>query len=231
VTGLQPNALFELRCFTDLLTEADRKAFLIRIHALTTDGLETSSTPDVFAISLTSLLGAPISLYCAMHLELESNLIICEFEREKDILNPTNPPGNGLPDRPVSIIDHEVPESMRLLSTTSKSNPLHTLQVARSSSRKLALMDLFQIQSEIQTQLSTSTELSVLLDVIVGLVHDLTGFHRVMVYRFDEAAAGISFPFSVELANNTNLHLLGLKRFFLYLYILFHYRCNTDVLH
>jgi len=40
-----------------------------------------------------------------------------------------------------------------------------------------------------------STALAELLDIVVGLVHDLTGFHRVMVYRFDETAAGICFPF------------------------------------
>jgi light-regulated signal transduction histidine kinase (bacteriophytochrome) len=54
-------------------------------------------------------------------------------------------------------------------------------------------MDLFQIQSEIQTQLSKATDLKVLLDIMVGLVYDLTGFHRVMVYRFDEIAAGIYY--------------------------------------
>lgn len=51
-------------------------------------------------------------------------------------------------------------------------------------------MDLFQILSEIQIQLETTTELSELLDKIVGLVYELTGFHRVMVYQFDENAAG-----------------------------------------
>jgi light-regulated signal transduction histidine kinase (bacteriophytochrome) len=55
VTGLKPDALFELRSFTDLLTLKVRKEFLIRVHALPADGLKSSgSNPDVFAISLTS---------------------------------------------------------------------------------------------------------------------------------------------------------------------------------
>jgi light-regulated signal transduction histidine kinase (bacteriophytochrome) len=192
VTGLKPDALFELRCFTDLLTLKVRKEFLIRVHALPADGLKSSgSNPDVFAISLTSLKGAPISLYCAMHLEPESHLIICEFELEKDIIKSTSRPDNSVPHEPIRILDHQATEPERLLSTTRKSKPLHTLEVARASSRPLVLLDLFQIQFEIQTQLSTLPNLSALLDVVVGLVHDLTGFHRVMVYRFDEAAAGI----------------------------------------
>jgi hypothetical protein len=70
VTGLEANALFELRCFTDLWTERDRNEFVIRANALPADWLKSSgSTPDVFAVSLTSLHLIPITLYCAMHLE------------------------------------------------------------------------------------------------------------------------------------------------------------------
>jgi hypothetical protein len=72
-------------------------------------------------------------------------------------------------------------------------------------------MDLFQNQSEIQTQLSKATGLKVLLDIMVGLVYDLTDFYRVMVYRFDETAAGIYFFSLVEQQTVMLLHMPRFK--------------------
>ena len=51
-------------------------------------------------------------------------------------------------------------------------------------------MQLFQVLCELQAQMALTTTISELLDVIVGLVYELTSFHRVMVYQFDETAAG-----------------------------------------
>jgi hypothetical protein len=189
VISLEPEALFELRCLTDILTQADRKEFVTRARALYTN--TARSSPDVFTISLTSLLGAPIPLFCALHRSIESDLIICEFESAQRVIHPKQPQDGGIPSQPIHVIDSQATDAERLLSTTRRSNPLHALEIARSSSRQFTLMDLFQILSEVQDQLSASTELSNLFDVIVSLVQDLTGFHRVMVYRFDETAAGM----------------------------------------
>lgn len=187
MVGVGPEDLFELRCFTDILTHRDTKEFILRCHSL----LPSSSTrhPDVFQVSLASLSGTPVPLFCALHIGKESDLIICEFELEQDVFNPTSPPC-FLPDKTVQVIQHQATLAERLLSMTIRSQPLHALQIARQSSRPLASMDLFQILSEIQTQLGSTTELPELLDKIVGLVYELTGFHRVMVYQFDENAAG-----------------------------------------
>lgn len=126
-----------------------------------------------------------------MHLSEESNLIVCEFELEKDLLDPTGLLNQRLPDEPSQVMEHQATEAERSMSTTIRSKPLHALQMVLQGSRPLAAMDLFQIIAEIQAQLGTATELTVLLDQIVGLVYELTGFHRVMVYKFDETAAGM----------------------------------------
>lgn len=39
-------------------------------------------------------------------------------------------------------------------------------------------------------QLSSTTDLDAFLKVVVGLTKEITGFHRVMVYQFDEAWNG-----------------------------------------
>lgn len=190
VTGLQPEALFELRCFTDLLMQSDKKEFTTRFRGLKTRERGLRTNPDVFSLSLTSLLGAPLACFIAMHLVDESNLVICEFELKKDVFNPRHPPEDGLPEHPIQVIDSQATEEERLLSTKTKSKPLHAVQVARETSRQIGSMELFHVLCEIQNQLAAAVTLSEIMDVIVGLVYELTSFHRVMVYQFDETAAG-----------------------------------------
>lgn len=189
VTGLEPDALFEVRCFTDILAPPDRNDFTLRVYSL--HGDPSRSSPDVFSMLLAPVLGAHIRVYCAMHINRDADLIICELELDQNIINnPENSLDGGFPDEPVEIVFNKASDAERLLSTTRRSKPLHSLQIARTSSRELTLMDLFQMLSEIQAQLSCSTTLSNLGDVVVGLVHDLTGFHRVMIYQFDDTGAG-----------------------------------------
>jgi hypothetical protein len=190
VTGLQPEALFELRCFTDLLIQSDKKEFTTRFRGLKSRDRGLRTNPDVFSLSLTSLLGAPLACFIAMHLVDESNLVICEFELKKDVFNPRHPPEDGLPEHPVQVIDSQATEEERLLSTKSKSKPLHAVQVARETSRQIGSMELFHVLCEIQNQLAAAVTLPEIMDIIVGLVYELTSFHRVMVYQFDETAAG-----------------------------------------
>jgi hypothetical protein len=104
----------------------------------------------------------------------------------KDVFNLRHPPDDGLPDELVNVIEGEASEEDRLRSKTSQGKPLHAVQVAREVSRQIGSMELFHVQYEIQTQLATATTLPKLLDIIVGLVYELTRFHRVMVYQFDE---------------------------------------------
>jgi light-regulated signal transduction histidine kinase (bacteriophytochrome) len=126
-----------------------------------------------------------------MHIQKQSALIICEFETKQDTFSPIHPPVDGFPVEPIRITEHEATAAERLLSTTSKSKPLHAVNVARKLSHPLGAMDLFHALCEIQAQLSSAESLETLLDIIVGLVYEITGFHRVMVYQFDETAAGM----------------------------------------
>jgi len=44
--------------------------------------------------------------------------------------------------------------------------------------------------TQLTEQLASATDLSMVLKVVVGLVKELTGFHRVMIYQFDDAWNG-----------------------------------------
>lgn len=183
VTGLKPYALFELRCFTDILIRNDKKEFMKRARSIRswTPDDDSRTNPDVFTISLTSLIGAPRPLFCAIHFNEGSDLVICEFEAKHDLFHSLS----DFPDEPVSATNNKVPEE-ELEKRTIKSK---SLRLDRDSNRQLGSMELFHILCEVQAQMSNSKSLDSLLDITVGLIHELTSFHRVMIYRFDETNA------------------------------------------
>jgi hypothetical protein len=54
----------------------------------------------------------------------------------------------------------------------------------------VGMMDLFAVMAQITDQLGAADNLEMFLKVVVGVIKDLTQFHRVMVYQFDEAWNG-----------------------------------------
>lgn len=52
------------------------------------------------------------------------------------------------------------------------------------------MMDVFAVMAEINDQLGAAPDLDSFLKVIVGVVKDLTQFHRVLIYQFDESWNG-----------------------------------------
>lgn len=52
-------------------------------------------------------------------------------------------------------------------------------------------MEVFNIMSQVQEQLSVAPNLEQFLKVLVGVVKELTGFHRCMVYQFDSQSNGL----------------------------------------
>ncbi|TDL22224.1 hypothetical protein BD410DRAFT_788955 [Rickenella mellea] len=100
-------------------------------------------------------------------------------------------------------------------STTSHSKPLKALErmrrvnrasldrsmpksgnKARARARRgaaaagVGTMDIFAVLAQINDQLSSAHDLDTFLKVVVGVIKDLTQFHRVLVYQFDDAANG-----------------------------------------
>lgn len=59
-----------------------------------------------------------------------------------------------------------------------------------TSSGSVAMMDVFAVMAQINEQLGAASNLNTLLKVTVGIIKDLTQFHRVLVYQFDEAWNG-----------------------------------------
>ncbi|KAF5380673.1 hypothetical protein D9757_007064 [Collybiopsis confluens] len=54
----------------------------------------------------------------------------------------------------------------------------------------VSLMDVFSLTAQINEQLGDAPDLETFLKVVVGVIKDITQFHRVLVYQFDEAWNG-----------------------------------------
>ncbi|KAG8905480.1 Light-sensor Protein kinase [Tulasnella sp. 403] len=61
---------------------------------------------------------------------------------------------------------------------------------AMSSSNSVGTMDVFAVLAEVIEQLGTAPNLDTFLKIVVGVIKDLTQFHRVLVYQFDDAWNG-----------------------------------------
>ncbi|KAH9986884.1 hypothetical protein BJV74DRAFT_927090 [Russula compacta] len=60
------------------------------------------------------------------------------------------------------------------------------VRTRRRKTGAVGLMDVFAVISQINEQLSAAPDLDTFLKFVVGLIKDLTQFHRVLVYQFDE---------------------------------------------
>lgn len=83
-------------------------------------------------------------------------------------------------------ISHDLSAEDFKKSTTSMSKPLPVLEVARKrDDAHFSSLDIFKAITQAQKQISACTSLSTVYDVVVGIIAELTSFHRVMLYRFD----------------------------------------------
>jgi len=185
--GYSPRQLFELESFTDILTEDQADNLLDHIDFIRDEDADVvTNGPEVFTLSVRTLSKKNIKLWCAMHVnERNSNLIICEFELEDDPVNPLIPPGDHTPEPPEDTLDSQPTEEEYTESTHNYSKPLRVLRSARKRRGEAAAMEVFNIMSQVQEQLAAAPNLDRFLKILVGVVKELTGFHRVMVYQFD----------------------------------------------
>ncbi len=113
------------------------------------------------------------------------------------------------PASPASQVEAEwAPNTEAILeSTTSYSKPLPALERLRRGSRigsmglhssygqagnigGIGMMETFAIMGQINEQFDAAPDLDTLLKVVVGIIKDLTQFHRVLIYQFDEVWNG-----------------------------------------
>ncbi|KAJ5291994.1 hypothetical protein N7478_001245 [Penicillium angulare] len=194
IMGVSPRQLFALESFTDILSVEQRGLFLEHIDYVRDDSYDLIiDGPEVFLLTIEQPSGNHTRYWCATHVNQENKaIIICEFELETDTLNPLNVEDRKPPDTPISTLQTTpTPSAAQYAeSTISASNSVRSIREARLRKGEAASMQVFGVLSQIQAQLSEVVEQEMLLKVTAGLVKELVGFHRVMVYQFDENANG-----------------------------------------
>jgi hypothetical protein len=61
----------------------------------------------------------------------------------------------------------------------------------RTSHNGVGTMDIFAVLAQVNDQVGNATDLDSFLNVVVGIIKDLTQFHRVLVYQFDEKVSDL----------------------------------------
>jgi light-regulated signal transduction histidine kinase (bacteriophytochrome) len=187
ILGYSPKCLFALPNFCDILDEDQTENLLDHLDLVREGGYDPSvDGPEVFLLSVKLPSGKPRRFWCAAHLSpTDSNLVICEFELEDDLINPLSVSGLTTPVTPTDTLGVEPTPEQLEHSTVNISQPLRVLRNARRRRGEAAAMEVFSILSQIQDQLGRAKSLDSLLNTATGLVKELTGFHRVLIYQFD----------------------------------------------
>ncbi|KAF2210815.1 hypothetical protein CERZMDRAFT_121668 [Cercospora zeae-maydis SCOH1-5] len=184
--GYSPQQLFALDSFTDILSEEQADNLLDHVDFIRDEDADVvTNGPEVFTMSIRNPQRKSQKFWCAMHInERNPNLVICEFELEDDPVNPLVPPNDMTPEPPEDTLDSRPTAEEYLESTQNTSKPLRVLRSARKRKGEAAAMEVFNIMSQVQEQLAAAPNLDQFLKILVGVVKELTGFHRVMVYQF-----------------------------------------------
>ncbi|KAF2680885.1 hypothetical protein K458DRAFT_310729 [Lentithecium fluviatile CBS 122367] len=188
IIGRSPRELFALESFTDILSEEQSDNLLDHIDFIKDEDSDVQTNgPDVFTMSLKVPNARSRKLWCAIHMnDANPGMIICEFELEDDQLHPLVPPNDRTPELPEDTLNTFPSAEEFLESTEIKSRPLRVLRGARKRKGEAAAMEVFNIMSQVQEQLASAPNLEKFLQVLVGVVKELTGFHRVMIYQFNK---------------------------------------------
>ena len=198
--GYGPEQLFQLKSFIDILENETKEDLLVRIRDAISQRTEdillerTEDTQlDVFPAIVILPSGAQSDLWCALHVANGSrDLVILEFEPYTKIFSLNDEDyQKTLPTMPVQTVDIEVTHEEQEKSYTSKSMPLRVMDISRRKKQYgVSSMDIFNAMTQAQQQLAGAKSVQQVLELTVGIVAELTGFHRVMLYRFDSSKNG-----------------------------------------
>ena len=189
IIGYSPRALFAIDNFLDILSEDQADNLLDHLDFIKDDDADpATSGPEVFTLSIRPPQKRTLKLWCAIHINPKNpDLIICEFELDDDPVNPLVSPEVVEPE---DILQLAPTDEEFAASTVIASRPLRILRSARKRRGEAAAMEVFNIMSQVQEQLANAPNLNQFLKVLVGVVKELTGFHRAMIYQFDSAWNG-----------------------------------------
>ncbi|KAK8143649.1 Light-sensor Protein kinase [Beauveria asiatica] len=207
--GYSPRSLFRLKNFLDLLTDDQQDNLLDHVDFIKDEDADPAiNGPEILSISIRHpKIGRSVKLWCAIHINAaHPDLIICEFELDDDLDNPLRPPNEVTPDAPTDTLESTPSKQALLEATEIISKPLRILRSARKRRGEQGAMQVFDILSQVQEQLASASSLEVFLRILVGIVKELTGFHRIMIYQFDSTFNGKVVTELVDTSHTLDLY-------------------------
>lgn len=205
--GYSPQQLFQLENFLDIFSEDQQESLLAHVEFVRDESTDlTLSGPEIFTIWVKHPGGNSVKFWCAIHMNpTEPDLVICEFERENDPDYPLRPADITPPPEPRNMLFNEYTLEELKESTEVLSKPLRLPQRLRAGRGDSCGLQVFDLMTQIQDQLADATNLKTFLKVLVGVVKELTGYHRVVVYQFDASQNGKVVAELVDPAHTTDL--------------------------
>lgn len=190
--GYTPQELFRIGNFLELLTDEQAENLLDHIDFIRDEDADPSiNGPEVFSLSIRPPNKKSVKLWCAIHInQVHPDLIICEFELDDDHDYPLRPSDELTPDVPEDTLRSNPTLEELTESTEILSKPLRVLRSARKRRGEAGALQVFDIMGQVQEQLASAPNLEKFLKILVGIVKELTGFHRVMIYQFDSSFNG-----------------------------------------
>lgn len=200
--GLPPKLLLGLNSLTDVFDKEQAAVLRDNIEVVFESSLDYAQTgPHTFRIEGEGELGTGLdgpnkpnkwACWCAAHRPdpvRRPRLVVIEFELENDTINPpctdpiepiTDDERGGLAGEPYEPTEDDLKES-----TKAYTRPLRALARLRRKGRDFSgdSVDVIQILAQINEQFDKALDLSSFLKMVVSVVRELTGFHRVMVYQ------------------------------------------------
>ncbi|KAK2591677.1 hypothetical protein QQS21_010637 [Conoideocrella luteorostrata] len=209
IIGHTPQQLFRMKNFLDVLTEEQQDNLLDHIDFIRDEDADPAvNGPEVLSLSIKpSKSNKSAKFWCAIHIHnAHPDLVICEFELDDDLQYPLRPADELTPDIPHDTLHsnptlEEIEESTEILS-----RPLRILRSARKRRGEQGAMQVFDIMSQVQEQLASAPNLDTFLKILVGIIKELTGFHRVMIYQFDASFNGKVVTELVDTSQTVDLY-------------------------
>lgn len=206
--GYSPAQLFRLNNFMDILTEEQQDNLLDHIDFIRDEDADpATSGPEVFSISVRPPKRKSTKFWCAIHINpAHPDIVICELELDDDQEHPLRPPDESTPEAPYDTLQANPSMEEMEASTEILSKPLRILRSARKRRGEQGAMQVFDIMSQVQEQLASAPNLETFLKILIGIVKELTGFHRVMIYQFDSSFNGKVVSELVDPAHTRDLY-------------------------
>ncbi|KAF8446496.1 hypothetical protein BGX38DRAFT_1094244 [Terfezia claveryi] len=183
IIGYSPSQLFALHDFCEILSEEQTMEFLESME-FARGG--TNPDPEVFSLHIIGPDATVIQLWCALSVhQSNKDSLLCEFELEEDFKFPIAPLEDNSASVPADTLKSTPSQTDIAESTQVASKPLRILRRTSELRGEVAALNVYRLTSQIQEQFGATKSIDQLMKVVVGIVKELTNFHRVMIYQFD----------------------------------------------